>query len=426
MDDIESKQEHSAKAHPPAAERSGRLWVVTEVYYPEKISTGYYLTSIAEGLAPHREVKVLCGQPNYAARGTKAPKHEFRNGVEIIRAGSTTLDKNVILYRVINMITLGASMFFKSLRHFGKGDQVLVVTAPPSLPYSTAFAAILSGASYTLLLHDCYPDLAVAVGKMKPTSPAARMANYFNRILYKYAAKMIVVGRDMRELVERKSAGFDVPIEVIPNWADLENIEPMPREANALLTELGISEKFVLLYAGNIGHPTDVETIVDAAEALLTHSQYHFVFIGSGAKRKWLEQEVERRLLRNVTLLDVRPRSDQVNFLNACDVAIVTLVRGMWGVAMPSRTYNAMAAGKPILALAEAGSELARVVEEDQVGICVLPGDRDALVDAIHCLYENRRELSKMGDRAYTAAREKYSLGMAVEKYRRALSLNDK
>src|SRR4029453_12819197 len=87
-----------------------RLWVVCEVYYPEKISTGYYLTSIAEGLSEEFDVRVLCGQPNYAARGTRAPKHELRDGTEIFRAGSTTLDKNVIPYRVINMITLGASM----------------------------------------------------------------------------------------------------------------------------------------------------------------------------------------------------------------------------------------------------------------------------------------------------------------------------
>src|SRR5215210_5843597 len=94
-----------------------RLWVVCEVYYPEKISTGYYLTSIAEGLADNFEVKVLCGQPNYAARGIVAPKHEERNGTEIFRAASTRLDKNVIPYRIINMITLGISIFLKALRH---------------------------------------------------------------------------------------------------------------------------------------------------------------------------------------------------------------------------------------------------------------------------------------------------------------------
>src|SRR5512144_1438047 len=92
-----------------------RLWVVTEVYYPEQISTGYYLTSIVEGLTDEFDVHVICCQPNYAARGVVAPNRETRNGVEIFRAPSTTLDKNVIFYRVINMLTLGVFMFWKSL-----------------------------------------------------------------------------------------------------------------------------------------------------------------------------------------------------------------------------------------------------------------------------------------------------------------------
>ena len=84
-----------------------RLWVVSELYYPEETSTGYYMTRIAEGLADDFDVKALCGQPNYSARGTRAARHEFHNGVEIFRAAGTTLDKNVIIFRLLNMITLG-------------------------------------------------------------------------------------------------------------------------------------------------------------------------------------------------------------------------------------------------------------------------------------------------------------------------------
>src|SRR6187551_2601474 len=96
--------------------KNDRLWVVSELYYPEETSTGYYLTRIAEGLAEHRDVKVLCGQPTYSARGTVAPRHEIHKGVEIFRASGTTLDKNVIPFRLLNMVTLGMSIFLKALR----------------------------------------------------------------------------------------------------------------------------------------------------------------------------------------------------------------------------------------------------------------------------------------------------------------------
>jgi glycosyltransferase involved in cell wall biosynthesis len=229
-----------------------------------------------------------------------------------------------------------------------------------------------------------------------------------------------VVGRDMKELMLRKTAGLDIPIDVIPNWADLELIHPTSRRENALLKELGIEDKFVLMYAGNIGHPTDVETIVDAAEKLLDEPTFHFVFIGSGVKRKWLEDQVRDRALTNVTLLDVRPREDQIVFLNACDVGIIGLVNGMWGTAMPSRTYNILAAGKPIIALTESGSELALVIDEEAVGWYVEPGAVDDLVNVIKTASADDR-LGEMGERSYAAARAKYSLETAIEAYRNSL-----
>ena len=130
------------------------LWVISELYYPEETSTGYYLTRIAEGLADDFEVKVICGQPNYSGRGIRAPKHEIHRNVEIFRAFGTTFNKNVITFKLINMLTLSIAIFFKAIFHFKKGDQILVVTTPPSLPFITAFASLLRGGKYILLIHD--------------------------------------------------------------------------------------------------------------------------------------------------------------------------------------------------------------------------------------------------------------------------------
>src|SRR5580765_8352080 len=207
--------------HKPAVRPTRRLWVVTEIYYPEVISTGYYLTAIAEGLAGEFDVRVICGQPNYAARGVKAPKHEHRNLVDVFRVWSTTLDKNVIPFRLINMLTLSLSMFVFAVRHFQKDDRVLVVTAPPSLPFISALASMIKGANYTLLLHDCYPEVLIAVGKLRQNSIVSNVVNLLNNWLYKHASKIIVVGRDMNELLKRKTNGLGTRIVFIPNWADL-------------------------------------------------------------------------------------------------------------------------------------------------------------------------------------------------------------
>ena len=397
------------------------LWVVTELYYPEETSTGYYLTRLAEGLTDDFQVKVLCGQPNYSARGTKAPKKERHRGVDIFRAAGTTLDKNVIIFRLINMLTLGFSVFLKELRNFRKGDRVLVVTTPPSLPFITALAALLKGAGYILLIHDNYPEILVAVQKAKENSFFVDTLNFFNRWLYKYASKIIVCGRDMLELVGKKTEGLDIPVETIQNWAELENVRPFPRTENRLLKELQIEDKLVFLYAGNMGYPNDIESIIECASKLQADERFCFVFLGAGVKRKWLEKEVAAKSLKNVKLLEPRPRSEQNVFLNACDVAIVTLVKKMWGVSMPSRTYNILAAGKPILALTEKDSEIAKVVEEDNVGWTVQPNEPEMLLQRIFEIYENRNQFQKMGQNARQTALGKYSFETALEKYRKAL-----
>lgn len=404
-----------------ARARRRRLWVITELYYPEETSTGYYLTRIAEGLAGDFDVRVICGQPNYLARGIKAPRREIHRGVGIRRVRGTTLDKNVIAFRIINMLTLGISAFTAALFSFGRGDGVLVVTTPPTLPFIAAVAALFRGAGYVLLIHDNYPEIIVAAGKSKPGSLFVRIAGHFNRWLYKYAAKIIVVGRDMRELVGRKTEGLGVPIDTIPNWAELERVEPRPRAENALLRDLGIDDRIVLLYAGNMGYPNDLETIVGCAGELAADPRFAFVFLGAGVKRKWLEGEVARLDLRNVHVLDPRPRDEQIEFLNACDVGVVSLVGRMWGVSMPSRTYNILAAGKPILALTEAGSELDLVVREDAVGWSVRPGDRTALRDVLGEIAAARDSFDEMGRRAREAAVGRYSLETAVGRYRASL-----
>jgi len=408
---------NNPRFHKEKAERI-RLWLISELYYPEETSTGYYITRIAEGLADDFDVKVLSGQPNYSARGTIAPKHEVHKGVEIFRVKGTRLDKNVIVFRLINMMSLSITVLMKAVFSIRRGDRVMVVTNPPTMPFIAAFASLLRGATYTLLIHDNYPEILFAVNKLKKGSFIANILSFFNRWLYKYAAKIIVVGRDMNELIARKTARLDIPIVTISNWAELEAVAPAPKLDNPLLMHLGITDKFVFLYAGNMGHPNDLESIVSCAESLASESRIHFLFLGTGVKRPWLEKQVRLRSLKNLTVLEPRPRSEQRVFLNACDVALVSLVDKMLGVSMPSRTYNIMAAGKPILALAESGSEVARVIEEENIGWVVPPGNPLALLSAVRSAFDERDNLHKMGARARRSAETKYSLETAIEKYR--------
>ncbi len=398
------------------------LWVVTELYFPEETSTGYYLTRIAEGLTGDFNVKALCGQPNYSARGNRAPARETRNKVQIFRCLGTTFNKNMIPLRLINILTLSISIFFKAFWYFKKNDQILVVTTPPSLPFIGGIVSLLRGARYTLLIHDNYPEILIAVNKTRLDSWLVKFLNYWNKMLYWRADKIIVVGRDMKQLVEKKLDGREIPIAVIPNWAELEQVEPKSRNENTLLKELGLTDKFVFLYAGNMGHPNDLESIVWCADQLKSETKMHFLFLGAGVKKKWLENQVRELSLGNITILEPRPRTDQTNFLNACDVSIISLVQNMLGVSMPSRTYNTLAVGKPIIGICDPQSELAMVIEEESVGWVVPPNEKETLLRTILTAYEARTEFDSILSRGRKSAVSKYSLAQALKKYQSFLT----
>jgi glycosyltransferase involved in cell wall biosynthesis len=224
----------------------------------------------------------------------------------------------------------------------------------------------------------------------------------------------------MRRLVETEMGVPGDRLAVIPNWADTDDIGPTERSENVLLAELGLQDKFVVQYAGNMGYTHDLECLVAAMEKLRFEEHVHFLFIGSGVKKAWLESKIRELRLPNVSVLGNRSRSDQPNFLNACDIAIISFSTGMAGVSVPSRMYNILAAGKAIIAVADDHSELAMVVRAERLGWVVPPGEVDGIVDAVLTARRQPELLDDIRRRARAVA-EQYALSTAIQAYRRLL-----
>lgn len=388
------------------------LWILIEVYYPEETGTGYYITKIAEHLALTRRVSVLCAQPAYSRAGVKAPRNEIHRGVHIHRCPSLVLHQRSILARLIRMVSITLSMFITAFFRIRRGDLIIAVTNPPSVPILTAILSFLLRVPYSLVVHDVYPDIIAACGLTSRKSFSYRVLKRINRLVLQRAEQISCIGRDMLEhLLLVRGMGPGDGVQVIPLWADCREIRPLPKASNPLLLELGLTGKLVVLYAGNMGHPHGIETLAAVVKILESDEDIHFIFMGSGPKQKILDEMVKLGS-RNLIVLPPRPRSEQSEFLNACDVSILSLVPGMLGLAVPSRTYNLMAAGKPIIALVSGHSETARVVLEEGIGWVVEPGVEfgavEKTVQVIRSAKASRQLLLAMGARARRAAETKY------------------
>jgi len=407
----------------PKQEEKSRLWIVSELYYPEETSTGYILTRLAEGLAARRAVRVICAQPSYALRGQRFPRNEMRHGVQIERCAEAKFDKNHLLLRFVDLLIITLRIGWRVFWKIRGGDKVLVVTNPPILPFVVGAACRLRRAHFLLLIHDVYPEVLVATGVTRSGGWLPSIIDRASIWLYRTADRVIVLGRDMQAIVRNKLADRDDRIVVIPNWADSDDIRPRLRQENQLLDEAGLLDRFVIQYAGNMGRTHGIELLVACAEVLMHQMPtVHFLFIGSGAKKGWLEEEVSKRGLVNVSVMGNRPRSDQDLFINACDVAVISFVQGMAGVSVPSRMYNIMAAGKAIIAVADAESELAQVVLEERAGWVVAPDDIEGFVMTVVRAANDPGELALRGRNARRAAESKYPFEAILTQYETLLN----
>ncbi len=397
------------------------LWVATEIYYPEKTSTGFLLTKLAEGLAATGNVAVLCAQPSYERRGEQAPARDRVHDVDIIRVLHPRFNRASIIGRTLNVAVVTLGLFFRALREFKRGDVALVVTNPPLLPFAILAAAKLRGMRVGLIVHDVYPEAAILAGVLQPNGFLARIWRSANNWMFRQMDRIVVLGRDtMRLFADRMPDGTE-RLRLIANWADVDDVRPSDTAENALLKSLGLERRFVLGYAGNMGRVHDIGLLLDAARNLRQEApDVHLLFVGNGAKDAEVKA-VAADPNANVTLVGPMDRDEQPVFLNACHVAIMALAPGMSGVGVPSRLYNVLAAGRPVVAAVDADSEPSLILSEEEVGIQVTPGDVDGFVRAVVTMRSDPSYLQAAGERARRAAVARFGFPQTLEAYRELL-----
>ena len=391
------------------------MLIITELYYPEDTSTGYFLTGIAEGLAAAGvPVRVLCAQPSYRMKGQLAPEREVRAGVVIRRLPAPAGDKNHLVQRLWLSAALSLRFAAAITEELRPRESVLVVTNPPTLPWIVALLAPAREARAVLLVHDVYPDVLVPTGITKPGSAIYRVLDILQRWAWPRFCRLVVLGRDMHTRLARKCPAIANQMTIIPNWGDVEEVRCLAREGNSLRGKLGWASSFVVQFSGNLGRTHGVDDLLALAARLRDDARIKFLVYGWGAGRGLIEQAIARGEVPNLVLLDPCERGELGLYLNACDLFLMPFKLGMEGISVPSRLYNVLAAGNPVLAVAGEESEFALVVQEERVGWVVSPGDVAGMEMAVRAALDDEVALNAMRRRARHAAEERYSRARVV------------
>jgi colanic acid biosynthesis glycosyl transferase WcaI len=389
--------------------KAGKILVVSQHYPPDSSTTAIYIAAIAEGLAINNRVIVLSGSPNSSSgAGFNQTKPE------VVEIQNWTPQKGALVKRAIAISSLALRSFFATLNRAKPSDVVLSVTTPFTLPYAVALAARLRGAANVLLVYDLYPEVLEAAGLVKQSSLVARLIRLANSILFRRLDAIITIGRDVGPLLLAYKDVTPTKIHFIPNWTLLPVGYREPTAESQFRS--GLHSRLIVGLSGNLGFTHSPHTVFEAARLLKTDPDVHFILSGWGIGWKQLTDLQATDRLDNVTLLNPVPQTELAEFLASADVWIIPYRRNITGVSVPSRLYNLMAVGRAVIVAAEAQTEAALVIDEEQMGWVVAPEDPHQLANAIRLAASDRAGTKQKGQRAAAAA-QNYSQQAALARY---------
>lgn len=373
--------------------------LLNQAFAPDVVATAQMAKDLADTLvARGHQVTAISSRSIYGKSGAVLAKQETIDGIEVRRVGFSLFGKAGTAARLADFLFfyLLASVKMLTIR---KPDVVVGFTTPPFIALLAIISAKLRGARSVYWLMDLYPDVPVACGMMKASSPLTRVLEWFSRRILKGADATVVLGRCMRDKVLAKGAPAD-RVKLIPVWSDLGESEPMASADNPFRTRWALEGKFCVMYSGNFGIGHEARTICDTVERLKDRDDIRFVFVGGGKRRKEVEAFIKERGLSNAKYYDYVPREDIGQSLSAADVHLISLREGCEGIICPSKLFGVMAVAKPSVYVGNPTSEIARVLTESGSGFLVRQGQDQAMAAAITRLADDRALAASMGQAA--------------------------
>lgn len=411
---------HGVREGAQAADKPLHVALVTAYFAPEISPITHLYADLAEDLSRYgARVSVVTNLPCRGLSEEERKAYLDRadetapEGYRVLRVGRKTREKKNFLLRGLRFLSNTRALYraAKAL----KADVYLLGSMPPFL--GLVGARLSRRARTVYVLQDIFPDSLVAMGKFTEWHPVVRLSRRMEQRVYRRNSLFVTLSEDMkRTLVAR---GIEPHrIAVIPNWADTEAIRPVLREENALFEELGLPRTcFYAVYAGTLGILQEPDIILDAAKLLKEQLDIRILIFGDGALLEHVKNRVEREQIANVLLFPLYPAHRVAEVYSLGDAALVPLMKGATRFAMPSKTWSALAAGRPVIVCADAGSEWARSIERESYGVCVTPGEPQEMADAILRLHASTVPLEELGARARCYACEHASRAAATRAY---------
>lgn len=395
-------------------------------YAPELTGIGKYTGEMSSWLASRgHEVRVVTAPPYYPAwsiredyRGRLYRTERVPGEPIVYRTPLYVPAKPTGLKRMAHLFSFMLGSLPVMLRQIFWKPEIIFTVEPTffGAPLALLVAQATDAASW-LHVQDFEVDAAFDLGLLPAKGPVHALALGLEEFFTQSFTRISSISHKMVE----RALGKGVPVArtiLFPNWVDVDAIRPQPVGAsNSFRQELGLEEKIVILYSGNMGAKQGLELLAPLAEAFESDSRVHFLFCGDGAFRPQLETLVAHR--PNVTLLPLQPFARLNDLLNAADIHLLPQRAGAADLVMPSKLTGMLSSGRPVIATADAGTQVAHVVEG--CGLVVPAEDALALNAAVQRLIDDEALRRQLGEAARVYAVEHLGKEQVLEEFERNL-----
>jgi colanic acid biosynthesis glycosyl transferase WcaI len=380
--------------------------VLTLVFPPDGVSTAVIMGELSADLrraghevtvvttVPHynRDLEAESRQPLARLWGPLLYRSEFQ-GLRVLHVGmprkSGRVLSRLLAWTRFHLLSLAAAVTLVR--------RIDVILAP-SPPLTIGLCAWLLGcvyrAPFVYNVQEVYPDIAIALGAIR-NRRIIKVLLALERFVYARARMVTVIGEGMRRRILAKG----VPpgsVRLIPNFVDVGYMLPLAKD-NPFSREHGLAQAFVVTYAGNMGPAQGLDAILEAAALLAGERGLLFLLVGEGSQHARLRAAALERNLANVRILGHQPYDLVPQIYAASDLCVVPLAGQAGADAIPSKVYRIMACERPVLACADADSDLGELVRRAGCGLVVPPGSAAALAEAVKDAMRDPEACAAMG-----------------------------
>ena len=265
-------------------------------------------------------------------------------------------NKKSVLMRIFTWI--GAFVQILILLVFKHRNCEIVYVTNPPVSY---LASLILNRPFSVIVYDTYPDALRNIG-IRQGHWLYELWSKWNRKLFNKAKHIFTLSEGMAQqisnYVDRNR------IKVVPLWAASESFSPMDKKDNSFVLKNALENKFVVLYSGNMGYTHNVDVLVEVADILRDKDNIHFLFIGDGKKKQEMMQSVKEKQLHNCSFMNYQSFDILPYSLASADLGVVALNDETALTSVPSKTFNLLAVGAPLLCIAPKHSEIARIVSK--------------------------------------------------------------